>query len=462
MVELVKSINDKVESAFSIEGIQRKIRAKLQGVSEAELILQESVNYQVQAVFLIHKTSGLVIREIHPALELQLEADMIAGLLTAIRSFVSECIAPPGSDTDLHEIQYDSSKITIEVAGYCYIAVVIKGEPSQRFIKKLRKTLGKIVLKYGKVISNYDGNPATIPNSIELYLERLTKNEVQEKSSKPPYALIGLLSIILLVWGFVLYRANVANRVETQIANALDAAPGLSVYQIEPEIRHGKLILSGRLPNEYLKKEAANIATQVAPHWKLDNQIVAVEIPPDPVLTAGEIERVTWIFNQEEGVAITAQHEYQSKNVNIRGIVPNVAQAEKITQSFKKIPGVALVTNTVQIRPILETRIYFRSGSTQYNSPDVSTQIRTIRQFLEQNPQVHLKIIGHSDRQGQEVKNQQLGIQRARLIQQALIDEQINPARLQAMGSTKLPPNVTPEQPMWLSRCVRFEIFIPN
>lgn len=75
---------------------------------------------------------------------------------------------------------------------------------------------------------------------------------------------------------------------------------------------------------------------------------------------------------------------------------------------------------------------------------------------------MHLKIIGHADSQGQQPKNQQLGIQRARVVQQALIDEQINPARLQASGTTALPPDVTPEQPLWLSRCVRFEIFIPN
>jgi outer membrane protein OmpA-like peptidoglycan-associated protein len=461
MVELVKSINEKVESAFSFEGIKRKIRAKIQGVSEAELILQEAINYEVQAVFLIHKASGLVIREIHPSLELRLEADMLAGLLTAIRSFVNECIAPPGGESELHEIEYDASKIILEVAGYCYLAVVVRGEPSKQFIERLEKTLGQIVLQYGKLIAAYDGDPVTIPNSIEKLLEKLAKTEAQEKASKPPYALLLLVSSIILIWGFVLYRAHVANRIETQTNAALDAAPELSVYRLTTEVHHGQLTLAGKVPNDYLKDKAGKIASQVAPNLKLDNQIIAVSVPPDPVLTAGEIERVTWIFNRKEGVAINTRHEYGTKTVTVEGIVPDLTEAEQITQAFQQIPGVESVTNTVQIRPILETRIYFESGSTQYASSDISAQIRAIRQFLEQNPRVHLRIIGHTDYRGGQSSNQELGIRRARMVQQALIAEQINPARLHISGSTELPPGVTADRPLWLSRCVRFEVFIP-
>ncbi|MBF2019415.1 MAG: BON domain-containing protein [Hydrococcus sp. C42_A2020_068] len=462
MVELVKSINEKVESALSFEGIKRKIRAKLQGVSEAELILQEAINYEVQAVFLIHKASGLVIRELHPSLELRLEADMLAGLLTAIRSFVNECIVQPGEVSELNQIEYDASTIVLEVAGYCYIAAVIRGSPSKRYMQKLRKTLGKIVLKYGKLIAAYDGDPAAIPNSIEPLLEKLTRTEAQEKASKPPYALLAILGAIIFFWGFVLYRGSVANRIEAKTSEALDAAPELSIYRISSEMHGGKLTLAGRVPNQDLKDKAGKIASQVAPNLKIDNQIIAVEVPADPVLTAGEIERVAWIFNQKEGVAITAHHDYNTKTVTVEGIVPDRSAAEQITQVFKNIPGVETVTNTVQIRPILETRIYFESGSTKYSSPDTADRLRAIRLFLDRNPGVHLRIIGHTDDTGDRPKNQDLGIQRARLVQQALIAEQIEPSRLHVSGSAELPPGVTPDRPLWLSRCVRFEVFIPS
>lgn len=464
MVELVQTINEKVESALSIEGIKRKLRAKLEGITEAELILRETLKYKVQAVLLIHKASGLIIRDVLLDPGLQIEAEMLAGMLTAIRSFVYDCIIQPGEVSELHEIQYDSSKIVLEVAGYCYLAVVVKGEPSRKLLDCIRETLGEIILKYGRAISSYEGDPATIPNSLGILLERLaaTTEEKIEKKSKPPYALVILLGLLLLTGGYFFYRDRVARHLEHQIAVALDAAPQLSVYRIVPQVARGKIILSGRVPNQSLRDDAGKIAAQIAPDWELDNQMIAVEIPPDPVSIAGEVERVTWIFNQEQGIAIDTKHDYGTQSIAVTGIAPNLSDIDRITRSLQKIPGIERVISTIQIRPILETRIYFESNSTQVNSPDLRSRITTIREFLEQNPGVHLKIIGHTDDRGQKSQNRELGVRRARVIQDALIAERINPSRLHIEGTGDLPPDVKPGQPLWMSRCVRFEVFIPT
>jgi hypothetical protein len=53
---------------------------------------------------------------------------MIGGMLTAIRSFVNEWISSSGNTSELDEIDYGRSKIMLEVAGYCYLAVVVDGE----------------------------------------------------------------------------------------------------------------------------------------------------------------------------------------------------------------------------------------------------------------------------------------------------------------------------------------------
>src|SRR5919199_532290 len=79
MAEAIQSINDKVENTFSMEGFSRKIRAKMQGISEAELIFREAMPFTVQAMFLIHKASGLVIAEVQPSDSQRLESEMVAG-----------------------------------------------------------------------------------------------------------------------------------------------------------------------------------------------------------------------------------------------------------------------------------------------------------------------------------------------------------------------------------------------
>ena len=94
MVEMVASINEQVETALSFEGILRRIRAKIQGISEAELILKEAIDFKVQALFLIQKSSGLIIWEAQPSPPFRLDSDLVAGMLTAIREFATDCVTP--------------------------------------------------------------------------------------------------------------------------------------------------------------------------------------------------------------------------------------------------------------------------------------------------------------------------------------------------------------------------------
>ena len=460
MVEAIAEINDKVENALSIEGVKRKIRAKIQGVSEAELILREAIGYKVQAIFLIHKASGLLIREVQPSEGQTMESSMLAGMLTAIRSFANDCLASDGV-SELNEIEYDDSKIILEVAGYCYLAVVVQGEPSKSLIEKIRHTLGKIVLDYDREIQEFDGDPATIPEEVQPLLEALTDTEIPEKTSKPPYTLLLLLFLfVILPWGYFQYRSSVARRIEARTTVALDAAPELSVYRLIPDVDGDKLTLTGRVPNEYLRDRAAVVAREVAGDLELDNQIIAVDVPQDPLLAAAEVQRVSALFNDRSGIKISTR--YEENTVTIEGTVRDKTELAQIIQAFKNIPGVDSLVSIVGLSiPDLNTRIYFESGSSTLQSTDIYSKVKSIAQFLRQYPGVHLKIIGHADARGGRSSNQSLAIARAASVRQALLAAGINPARLEVSAGVGFPPDVTEEQPLWLSRCVWFETFIP-
>src|SRR6478672_621083 len=465
MAEAIRSINKQVETSLSPEGIQRKIRAKIQGVSEAELILQEAMPSSVQAIFLIQKNSGLVIAQAQQSEAQELDADMLAGMLTAIRSFANECIAQSGNISELNEIDYGNSKLILEVAGYCYLAVVIQGEPSTQLIRKLRKTFATIIQNYGQSIEAFEGDPETVPATVQQLLEGLTAtpSTTKEKPANSPPILvklgIGLLLIIGVPWGIYQYQNGVDHQIEVETASALYSAPELSVYRLTPKVHRGTLTLTGRVPNQYLRSKAAQITQIVAPTQKLRNAIITVDVPPDPELTAGEVKRVQSVLNQKEGVAISAN--YQAGKVNVEGTVAEVADAKKITQAFEQVPGVRSVVSTIQLQPqLFTTRIYFEAGSTQLEFKDIN-QIMAIQRFLNQYPETHLKIIGHSDNVGNVLSNQQLALKRAIAIKDVLQAQGIAPWRLHVSGTTNLPPGVNPDQPLDLSRCVRFELFNP-
>jgi outer membrane protein OmpA-like peptidoglycan-associated protein len=459
MAETIRAINRQVEETLSVEGIKRKIRAKLQGVSEAELILKEALPFTIQAIFLIHKTSGLVISDIQHSHVEQLEAEMVAGMLTAIRSFANDCINQSGSITELDAIEYGTSKIILEVAGYCYLAIVVRGEPSKNFIWKMRQTFSRIIKKYGNIIEKFDGDPDLIPIEIHTLLEKLKNSDIQDKKKAKIWPLqilvLTLIGTILIPWGIWQYRSRVIHSIENQTSLALTSVPELAVYRLTVQVEHNKIKLTGRLPNQLLRQKAEQTVKITSPNWLIDNQILLVEVPADPVLAAAEVKRVTAVLNQTNDIAIYAQ--YIAGKVAVEGTVNRIADAQIIANAFAQIPGVKSVSSAVRVEPPqIEVRFYFQPDSASLMKADTAHKIQQVKLFLNQHPNKHLKIIGYSDRTGAN-KSQKLALTRAKAVQQALIKLGIAPYRLQVIGRTSLPPGIDETQPLWLSRCVALE-----
>ena len=457
MVEVVQDINRKVESTLSPEGIKRKFRARVQGVSEAELIFKESVGYRVRAIFLIEKDSGLVIQEIQIAGEKHLNADMLAGMLTAIRSFANDCIV---SNSELDAIDYGDWQIPIEVAGYCYLAVIVAGEPSKEFIAKTRRILGEIVLEYDEAIQNFNGDLATVPIGIRSKLEQLIEEdeETQNKTSSRflLWMLIAILSMTLIFLGIGKHRAKIAQKIERQTAIELDAAPELSVYRLDPKVERDKLIVTGRVPSQDRYDRAEQIAQKIARqnNLELDNQILTVDVPVDPSLVAGEIQRLSDLFDRQPGVKI--ETTYQDNILTVTGFAFNNS-ASQIVRAFSQIPEVErVVFELTKDLPKIEERIYFNWGSSKLDT-DSLQKVEAIAELLKQYPPIHLKLIAHSDGVGAMSLNQKLSKKRCNNVKLALNAKGINSSRLEDSCNLSSVKN----RAVWSERYVSFEPFIP-
>lgn len=465
MIETIQSINEKIEETLTLKGIKRKIKAKLQGVSEAELIVKESLSFNIKAIFLIHKASGLLISEIQPSQEERLESDMVAGMLTAIRDFANDCITTTGKVSELGEIDYGTSKIILEVAGYCYLAMIVNGEPSKDLIREMRNTLSQIIQDYDKSIERFDGDLGTIPSGLHTRLEMLGNHKTLYKKSKKnkfsPLLILSLtiLSLIAIPWGIWQYKSTIIRSIEQKTKLALVSTPELSVYNLNVRENQGKLELGGKLPNQLLRKKAAQIVTVAAPNWSINNQIITVDVPSDPVLAKAEVERVSKILNQMSGTVISAN--FINDKVIVKGNVREIADNKKIVEAFERIPGVKFVSSAVRVKPLkIGVRIYFSSDSAALPK-NIERRLEEVKLFLKQNPTKNLKIIGYSN----SLKNQnvqEIALQRALAIQQVLVKQGIDPSRLQAIGRIDLPPGVESNGASWMRRCVIFEPVTEN
>ncbi len=464
MGETIQAINEQIENTLSVEGIKRKIQAKLQGVSEAELIVKDSITFTPQAIFLIHKASGLVICDIQPHDSERLESDMIAGMLTAIRSFANDCMIQSGN-SELDEIDYGNFRIILEVAGYCYLAIIVKGKPPKEFILKMRQILSQIIKICGKSIEQFDGDLEIVPTEINTLLENLIdfKHHKEDKNQSSPLLILslGIVGIIFIPWGIWQYRSNQIHAIENKAALALASAPELSVYRLDVKADGDKLKLTGRVPNQYLKTKAKQIAAATVTNLKIDNQIISVEVPASPVLASSEVKRITAVLNQINGTAISTN--YSDGKVTVVGSVSRIANAKIITQAFEKIPGVNKVSSTVEVKPIsIDVRFYFQSNSSTLINKDLENKFNQVKIFLEQHPMYNLKLIGYSYSANSTSATNELAIQRAKTVQQELIKQGISPSRLQIVGKTDLPPGIDPTQPSSLRRCVILEAILKD
>ncbi|MEG4289122.1 OmpA family protein [Microcoleus sp. C2C3] len=462
--EMMREINQKLESSLSPERISRKIKAKLQGISEAELLMKETTPLSVKAVFLIQAKSGLVISAVQQSEREQLESDMVAGMLTAIRAFVNDCISQSGNIAEIDAREYGTSKIVLEVAGSCYLAVVMQGETRQWFKYKMRSIFKKIVQEYGAQIQSFKGDPATVPAEVNSNLQKLIDTEVKVKSPKLPILpIIGLaaLGLIGVPWGIHQYRSGVEASLEADTNLALQSAPELSVYRLAADVKDKILEISGRVPNQKLRSKAEKIAQQAAPKSRIENKIIAVEVPPDPVLVEADVKRTAALLNKVESIEISAR--YAEGKVAVAGSVSQVPDAQKITQAFEKIPGVKSVTNTViigtQPQPKrMAVRVYFDAGSASLQAKDVAQKLSKVKEYMEGNSTKNLRVIGYSDFKSTPAENQKLALERATNVKGILVKQGINGNRIQVASTKGRPEGVEPNQPLWLSRLVVFEV----
>ena len=475
MQEVVREINAKVENTLTPAGIQRKIKAKMQGVSEAELIFQESMPFDIKAIFLIHKQSGLIIASARRQNADQgkvIEGDLMAGMLTAMRSFASECAIGPGNTSELKEIEYESFQILMEVAGYCYIATVLQGQVEARYIQQMRETLGKIILEYDRdhSIRNYGGDPTKVHPAVKEELEELTKyqSNTMQTGAGFPITLFLLLIVPLMAWGGWWFWQGQRQKALTAIAATinleLNVDPQLAIYPIESdaEIIQGDrhIILAGKVPTERLKNKAETITlTEIqkleAPNdWQLINEIITVEVNPDPEEIAADVTRLTTVFNQDPDVIIATS--YGDREVRIMGHLRTEKKLAQIQDHFSQIPGVenVLITSTFKAFPI-DQQLYFATEAIALNPTDVAGKLPSIQEFLVQYPAMKLQIIGHQHPSENVEAN--LPEKRAIAVRDNLVKLGINPDRLQIVAAPSSPANLTQADAAWLSRTVRFE-----
>lgn len=163
---LSEKINTQLNKTFSFKGFFRKAKSKISGVNQGDLILQEQNSPKVEQIIIIEKGSGVVLAEFSKTK--MTDEDMVAGMLTAIKSFVEDAFKK--EQQDLQYIEYDHYHIHLQNFSSYYIAVVLSGAYNVIFKDKLEDNIFNFTSKQ-KIANNLNNK-----NILTQKLENFFKN----------------------------------------------------------------------------------------------------------------------------------------------------------------------------------------------------------------------------------------------------------------------------------------------
>jgi len=123
---LKDSIDQQIKKTLSSKGIFGNIKSALFGVSDSDRILSEIDKAKIEEVFVVQRDSGLLIGA---ASKLPtINHDVVAGMLTAIKSFVEDAFLQGKEDLDL--IEYETHKLLIHNFPSYFIVIAMNGSIS--------------------------------------------------------------------------------------------------------------------------------------------------------------------------------------------------------------------------------------------------------------------------------------------------------------------------------------------
>lgn len=135
--EMKDSINARIDALFSKQGVFWWIRNRILGINDAEMLLAGLDVPVLEEIFVIQRDSGLLLGSaaLHPSVN----RDVVAGMLTAIKSFVEDAFEREHEDLEL--IQYGTYKLLIENMPSHYFAVALSGSVSTTEGMQLRNQI---------------------------------------------------------------------------------------------------------------------------------------------------------------------------------------------------------------------------------------------------------------------------------------------------------------------------------
>ncbi len=453
MKKLVKTINEKVDRALSFQLFFGKIKSKITGVSEGELVLKDALPFQMHEIFLIHKKQG--------GASASPDEEIVSGMLTAIRDFAKTAFEKNGSG-ELSEVKYEDLQIYLEDGRSAYLAAVVSDFPPDNFSERLRKYENQIHNRFHKQLRDFEGDGAPLAGTSgilkkllgEFNLQPHQSVETQQNGqSSSPRGLLYLLILALIIvfaylglFWFPQWRAE--KRILAGINELKEKETVLAGSNLSFDV-DGKTVLIDGFINSTTAKNRITTLIQAQPDVEVVENNLKMGLSRDDL---DEILRqVETRLTGELSVGLSEQQYILDGDVlTIEGNVASSKEKALIGHELSASPQLRMVINNlsigedITIMPVeIRNRIEKTVISFESNSLEIPQQqklkLQAIAKVLKSYRFGKISVHSHSDAFGNEAPNQALSERRGRVVKDYFVSLGVTPDQVEivAWGAKK-------------------------
>ncbi len=453
IAEAMRDFNDNfnrvLESSFTPRGLRWRIESWRTGLPYAQVAMRHALPYRLDHLFLIDRHSGLVLARVSAPDLPDLDADAIAGMLTAIGDFVRDSVGNGEDRGGLDSASVGEHLVWVLPGPRANLAAFVRGVPPAELRTLLRERLEQIH-------ASLDDSPQTMreltPITLvhlheSLRLDRIGADTLMQASAQGasmprrwPLLLLVMLVLALLI-GWEWRQRQWQGRLDA-VAQTLSNWPGLHLDRVDGDI--GKRVRVRGLIDAAAQSPQADIRALLPPGIELQLDLRGYVSTDDAIV----LHHARRLLDLPAGVKIVVQAGVLSLSGEA-----DAAWAARAREQAERVVGVTAVDTSLlriasdaqadlraewdrTVQALSGQRVHFLHETEQRDTAELPALLASVQRLRELAPQLRLSLrlhcLGHNDEPGTSSTNRELRERRARWLCAELRNAGVTAASLQA------------------------------
>ncbi|MEZ5471054.1 MAG: BON domain-containing protein [Marinicella sp.] len=268
----VADINRTLETGFNLKWRWQALRS---GIPFEELVFNNTIQYQVQQIFLIDNETGLLIEYAGQEHALLQDKEAMSAMLTAIQDFVKDSINKDSEGLSAAEL--GEQLLWLIKGNHANLAVVVKGAPTNRLREKLADACEEIHVEFSKDLHNqekWNNNPEL---KVQLESLLLTKSQSDDQNAERTINFWPWIFLITALIGWMSWHKYQQNKEYQQRLERLENTPGFVLQQLIQNSDHF-LAVGLQDPHADLSDLPVDIVVKSTPFISLEDTMIGARV----------------------------------------------------------------------------------------------------------------------------------------------------------------------------------------